>query len=183
MLASAIPISRGPAGVFATMGPPLSPEQTVRWTRRCFNLLFASAFSSASRTPCRRACLNRRPGTAASRRTSLRHWRRSATRSAACGVLWGSDFRNLRPRGRRRAACRRVLGRARGLDRRRRGRRPEGQDGEIVFDPMVVSGREARRRDEAGLTAAKSGCRVRPHQSSSRGCRHSELRSAPSSMR
>src|SRR3954467_11497785 len=33
-VASATPTSLGPAGLAATIGPPLSPEQTVLWTGR-----------------------------------------------------------------------------------------------------------------------------------------------------
>src|SRR5512132_4583516 len=46
-VASATPTSLGPAGVVATIGPPLSPEHTVRWmTRlRAFPLILRIATS------------------------------------------------------------------------------------------------------------------------------------------
>src|SRR5262245_53986692 len=44
-VASATPTSRGPAGVVAIIGPPLSPSQTVRWITfwRIFPLTFRMA--------------------------------------------------------------------------------------------------------------------------------------------
>ena len=51
VLASAVPTSRGPSGVFATSGPPLSPEQTLALTVRRLNLCLIRRAANPTRLP------------------------------------------------------------------------------------------------------------------------------------
>ena len=51
MLASAVPTRRGPSGVFATSGPPLSPEQMVAFTVRRFTFCLSLRIANPTLWP------------------------------------------------------------------------------------------------------------------------------------